>query len=331
MTAITLIDKHTAEKTAATTSHLTISVPTVVEVEVRRADVLAIERSGNSLVLRLHNGEVLTFDNFYVPTGDPVNDLVLIEDRGALWWFHSGADLGEAEFTALDSINPLLLQDQGSAAWLLLPLVVGAVLASDGDSTPSGPKVSGQVNDAGTDISGKTTPGADVVVRDALGNPLGTTKADANGNFDVTLTRPLEHKEEVSVAVTDDAGHTGSETVTYIDHLAPAVLAVPTVTDDIQGIVGPLKSGDLSNDNHPTFSGHGATPGDVIHIYDDGVLIGSATVDGAGNWSITPPIALDDGAHSFVATEVDPAGNESTPSAPFILIIDTAPPWGPDY
>ncbi|MBB5448463.1 Ig-like domain-containing protein, partial [Paraburkholderia sp. WSM4177] len=49
-------------------------------------------------------------------------------------------------------------------------------------------------------------------------------------------------------------------------------------------------------------------------------------VDEDGNWSFTPDTPLDEGEHEFTVVERDPAGNESRPSEPHVVIIDTTVP-----
>ena len=54
-------------------------------------------------------------------------------------------------------------------------------------------------------------------------------------------------------------------------------------------------------------------------------LIGTATVDSNGNWSMTVATALADGKHVITATQTDAAGNVSGVSNTVNLTIDTTP------
>ena len=64
--------------------------------------------------------------------------------------------------------------------------------------------------------------------------------------------------------------------------------------------------------HQPTLNGTG-TAGDIIKVYDGGVLIGSTTVGGDGKWSFTPSGALPNGSHDITATATD-----STYGAPHV-------------
>ncbi|WP_187639803.1 Ig-like domain-containing protein, partial [Paraburkholderia podalyriae] len=70
-------------------------------------------------------------------------------------------------------------------------------------------------------------------------------------------------------------------------------------------------------------------PGDTIIVIDNGTPIGETKVDEEGNWSFTPETPLDEGQHEFTLVERDPAGNESKPSDPWTVIVDTTPPDTP--
>ncbi|MGY2299979.1 Ig-like domain-containing protein, partial [Pseudomonas yamanorum] len=72
-----------------------------------------------------------------------------------------------------------------------------------------------------------------------------------------------------------------------------------------------------------TFSGT-AEANTTIIIYDNGVEIGRAPVDGAGNWTFTPAPALSEGPHSLSTEVMDRAGNRSPESTPIGFIVDTS-------
>ncbi|MEQ4530875.1 MAG: Ig-like domain-containing protein, partial [Mixta sp.] len=109
------------------------------------------------------------------------------------------------------------------------------------------------------------------------------------------------------------------------DRTPPEKPVIGETIDDAGSIVGPLKNGDVTDDTTPTMSGKG-TPGNTIHIYDNGEEIGSVNVDESGNWSFTPDKLLDEGKHELTITEKDPSGNESKPSDPIVIEVDTTAP-----
>ena len=66
-------------------------------------------------------------------------------------------------------------------------------------------------------------------------------------------------------------------------------------------------------------------------IYNGTDKIGDAVVDGDGNWSWTPPAELPNGTYdiTLTVTNKDGAGNESAPSQPVTITIDTDAPAAP--
>lgn len=86
-----------------------------------------------------------------------------------------------------------------------------------------------------------------------------------------------------------------------------------------------LLSGESTNNPTPAITGNGGTPGNMITLYDNGVLIGSTVVDESGNWTFTPP-ELAHGMHTFTATESNGSDKVSALSALFELNIDLLPP-----
>ncbi|WKJ91622.1 Ig-like domain-containing protein [Methylomonas montana] len=113
------------------------------------------------------------------------------------------------------------------------------------------------------------------------------------------------------------------------DTTPPDTPTIGSVDDDAGNLIGPVANGGTTDDATPIVRGSGATPGDIITLYDRETPIGTAIVDPNGDWSITPTTPLTDGDHEFTVTATDPAGNISEPSAPYTVIIDTTPPNAP--
>ena len=102
------------------------------------------------------------------------------------------------------------------------------------------------------------------------------------------------------------------------------VLAYPTAPV----ISAPADLLDTSN-NEPAFTGTGGAPNGIVTIYLNGNSIGTAPVDGSGNWSFTPSSPIADGNYTFDATTTDPWSNISPVSSGRTLQIDTAAPNTP--
>ena len=62
----------------------------------------------------------------------------------------------------------------------------------------------------------------------------------------------------------------------------------------------------LTNDTTPTFTGSGAEAGATVTLYDTNgtTVLGTATADGSGNWSITSS-TLADRRHTLTAKQTD--------------------------
>jgi hypothetical protein len=118
----------------------------------------------------------------------------------------------------------------------------------------------------------------------------------------------------------DDSGGNGADVI-----VAPTTIS--SIYDDVGSITGEIKPGGVTDDSKPTLSGGGAEPGNVVVIVDgDGNAVGSSVVDENGDWSVTPENPLPEGDNSLSAVVVDPDGNQSTPSDPVVIVVDTVAP-----
>ncbi|NKI70678.1 Biofilm associated protein A, partial [Collimonas pratensis] len=108
----------------------------------------------------------------------------------------------------------------------------------------------------------------------------------------------------------------------------PGTPTIGEIDDNTEPHTGPIPDGGVTNDNQPVLIGTG-DPGDIITIIDNGKPIGSTIVDDDGNWTFKPDTPLDDGDHDIIVIGKDPDGNESDPSPPHTIIVDTTPPNAP--
>ncbi|NWE20686.1 Ig-like domain-containing protein [Pseudomonas sp. P7548] len=202
-------------------------------------------------------------------------------------------------------------------------------LLASGDST----------NDTTPTLKGTAEAGAIVHIYDN-GEPIGTALADEHGNWEFTpKTELAEGAHEFTIAAEDAAGNISVPSLPFpivIDITAPEKPGpgkggIDDIFDNVGPVQGSIGDGDSTDDNTPTFTGSGATPGDTVIIIDNGKIIGTVPVDEGGNWEFTPNPALDTGPHEVVVVIEDPAGNKSEPSDPITVIIveDTTPPVKP--
>ena len=176
-------------------------------------------------------------------------------------------------------------------------------------------------------ISGLASPGATVEIFN--GSVLiGNATAGANGQWSFTPGTALpEGTYNFHAIATDTASNpSDSGTITIIiDTTPPAAAGGLQLSSDNGSALTAIPAGSSTNDNTPVLSGT-AEPGSTVTVRDGNNVLGSTTVDGAGNWSFTTP-ALTEGNHSLTTIVTDPAGNSGPPSTPPVtVIVDTTPP-----
>jgi hypothetical protein len=157
---------------------------------------------------------------------------------------------------------------------------------------------------------------------------LGTASADGAGAWSIVASTLGEGGHTLTVKQTDTAGNVSAASAGLaltIDTLLPLPPGMPalasasasgTVGDGITYFAAPLITGSASANA-------------TVKLYDsDGVsVLGTATADGAGNWSITSS-TLSLGAHTLTARQLDLAGNVSAAGESLALTIQ-APPQPP--
>jgi predicted secreted protein len=118
-------------------------------------------------------------------------------------------------------------------------------------------------------------------------------------------------------------GSAGAPPSLHFDTLAPDA---PAAQLQAASDTGASSADGITSDATPTVSGT-AEAHAAVTLYDgDGTtVLGTATADGAGAWSITSA-ALADGGHLLRATQADVAGNVSARGAALAVTVDTAAP-----
>ncbi|WP_116343803.1 BapA/Bap/LapF family large adhesin [Enterobacter cloacae] len=210
------------------------------------------------------------------------------------------------------------------------PVITSVTDNVGNDATPI---VSGsETNDATPTLTGTADANSVVTIFDGA-TQIGVVTADGTGAWSFTPeTALVEGSHSFTVLATDPQGNVSEASAPWsvvVDLTAPTVPTLDTVSDNVPGgVTGNLTSGQATNDNTPTISGTGQA-GSTIHILNNGTQIGTATVDGTGNWSFTPTTPLDDGSYSLRAYATDAAGNASANSSVFAFTVDTAGPGVP--
>ena len=142
---------------------------------------------------------------------------------------------------------------------------------------------------------------------------IGTTTANASGNWSYTPTGLAQGAQTVVVSETNAAGVTGSSSLTFTLESTP-----PTVTVGLTQDTG----GTNNITSNPALNGT-ADANAVVTLTEASTVIGTTTADASGNWSYTPP-GLAQGAQTVVASETNAAGLTGSSSLTFTL--DTTPP-----
>jgi len=192
-------------------------------------------------------------------------------------------------------------------------------------TAPAAPVVVTPANGSGTNdntptYSGTAEPGSTVTVI-VDGIAVGTTTANASGNWSFTPSTPLaEGPHSVRATATDAAGNTSpnSNTNTFMVDTTPPAAPV---------VVMPA-NGSTTNDSTPTYAGT-AEPGTTVSVVVDGLATGTTTANASGNWVFTPTTPLTEGPHAVNAITTDAAGNASPLSNTNTFMVDTTPPAAP--
>ncbi len=183
------------------------------------------------------------------------------------------------------------------------------IIAGKDTFAPDVPLV--EVNKEGTTVEGQTEPNAKVQIKDADGKVIGTGTANAQGEFQITLSPALKESQKATVVVEDAAGNTSKplEVSPSYDSIAPDK-PVAQINADGTTITGTTEANAK------------------VEIKDTtGKVIGTGTADANGKFTITISPALTDNKHASVSA-IDSAGNKSE-ILDIIGTKDTTPPAKP--
>ncbi|MCL2317302.1 MAG: Ig-like domain-containing protein, partial [Actinomycetia bacterium] len=192
------------------------------------------------------------------------------------------------------------------------------------DTTPPAvPVITGPAAGTATNespmISGTGENGAKITVTDQAGNTVCT--ATVTGGVWSCQSNLADGDYTLTATQTDPAGNTSTPS-------GPVKLAVDRVAPGAPVIKAPANGTVLASDK-PTISGTGSAAGDTVTVRDSaGKAICTATVQADLTWSCTPGSALPRQPIALVATETDPATNQSSPSNTVMLTFAAEPGAG---
>jgi len=162
------------------------------------------------------------------------------------------------------------------------------------------------IDTTGKVVAGVTEANAVVTVKNAVGTVVGTATADATGKYSITLDKAYLNGESLSATASDKSGNaTAPKTIVAPDTTAPSSL---TATIDVAGKVVA-----------------GVTEANAVVTVKNtaGTVVGTATADATGKYSITLDKAYLNG-ESLSATASDKSGNATAPKT--IVAPDTTAP-----
>ena len=188
-------------------------------------------------------------------------------------------------------------------------------------------------NDSQVQLVGKATAGSTIIITDVGGVQLGTVKADANGNWEFTLLSSLKDgAHTLRITGTDPSNNplTPIDFDLVVDTVAPVAPVITNVLDDVNPVQGSVAHGKPTNDTTPEITGT-AEKGSTVNVYHQvdattRILLGTAVADSTtGHWTlqISDANKLAEGTWNLVATSTDAAGNISTPSNTWTIVVDT--------
>ena len=198
-------------------------------------------------------------------------------------------------------------------------------------ASDSGTLGDGITNITAPTLTGTGTIGDTVTLYDTNGTTvLGTAVVDGSGNWSIISSTLSDAVHSVTVKQTNPAGTTSNVSSAFnltIDSKAPSAPSAPAMTSGTD--TGASSSDAITSNTTPVFTGTGEANA-TVKLYDtDGTtLLGTATADGSGKWSVTSS-ALSSGPHTLSVKQLDAAGNVSTASSTLAVVIDTTAPSAP--
>ncbi|QTD31476.1 Ig-like domain-containing protein [Pseudomonas fluorescens] len=221
------------------------------------------------------------------------------------------------------------------------PVEISISHITDDAGTVQDPVSSGGVTDDATPtLHGLATPNSVVNVY-LDGRLVGTAVSGADGKWEYPVSPALTDGPHTFFAkVVTGAGESDASGNfnLNIDTTAPEVGepgqpgGIGDILDDVgneNGATESIGNGGQTNDPTPTLTGTGRTPGEIIHIFQNGQEVGSVEVQANGTWAYTPFPALNDDTYDFTIKVEDQAGNLSAESDPYTITIDTQAPIAP--
>lgn len=286
----TSVDKagNTANSTAGLQVTINSSIPTLPTISLASDSGVSGDRKTNDSTPTLSGtgsaGDVIVINK--VGTVSALGSATVDSDGKWSFTLSSLAD-GSSSYTALaqDSAG----NESAKSPELAITIDTAA---------PAKPTVTARLTNSATPtIQVSAESGATVEIFDGA-TSLGSGQTDSNGVARIQSSTLTEGSLSITARATDAAGNTSITSDS-------AQIQVDLTSPDAP-VITPITTYSL----RPTLSGTGET-GAQLELFDNGVSVGTATVNGSGNWSLTLPADLSDNTHEFTAHLTDEAGNIS--------------------
>ena len=209
--------------------------------------------------------------------------------------------------------------------------LAGALPTITGISPDTGSSTSDGITSANRIVISGVAPDNETITVSSNGTPIGTTVADANGNwtFDDTGTVLPDDTYVITATATDPNGNVSDPSQPYGVTIDTAVPTTPVIGGTAAGTATSSNSV-ITADNTPFFFGT-APPFSQVSLFEGLTQLGTTAADGNGNWNFTDTTDTLQSVklYSFTALATDLAGNVSSTSAAYYVTMITPPTSAP--
>lgn len=258
----------------------------------------------------LSTGATATTSTSYTPgsaLSDGTHTLYVQEKDTAGNWSSSGSfiiNIDTVSPTLSISAPSALLTASGDITYTITYTGADNVTLADGDIT---------LNKTGTANGTVTVLGSGAATRTVTIRGI-----TGDGTLGITVAAGTASDTAGNMAVSP-----GASIAFNVDNTAPAAPSAPDMTAATD--TGTSNTDNITKNTTPVFTGK-AEAGSAVTLFSSvSDVIGTATADAEGNWSITSaPLA--NGSYTITATATDAAGNTSGASGGLTVTIDTTMP-----
>jgi hypothetical protein len=252
-----------------------------------------------------------------------------VADIGGAWSFTpSSLSAGSHAFTATATDAAGNESDPSSILAILIDRTAPSapVISLDAASDTGSSSSDLLTSETTPTVSGTAEAAAIITILDGT-TVLGTTTANGSGAWSFTSPALSEGSHSLTATATDVAGNTSSASASVTFEIDTTGPAAPVIGLAAASDTGSSTTDAVTSDTAPTLTGT-SEAGATVTIMDGSTVLGTATADSAGVWTVTSS-TLSEGSHSLTATATDVAGNTGSASTALTVEIDTTAPTAP--